>query len=749
MAFTPSNSTKNTSPVEKQQIDGIVSAVTFFSEETGYYVADVLPLNQRRSIQVVGYAQSLFKGEQISIAGEWVDHEKHGPQFKAIETVVSPPANTEGLEKYLSSGILPGIGEAKASRLVRKYGNSVIEVLENEPESVADLVGLKVEQLYEIGKILRDRRASSEVFIFLHGLGVSPSKAKLIWDNFGDQTRTIIANDPYLLAEINGIGFVQADQIAKKLLFSPSSPKRVHAAISYVLKSAVSSGSCGFPMADVVSQVMELISGTSRTVIAERIQECLDFGTIKQSKIDNIDCLFHRQIWLAEKDIANKMHKLITNPNMPWALKITTDFIEAVAKKSKIQLSDEQLLAVKNSLTSGVSVITGGPGTGKSTITKVIVGCLEALNVRYSLSSPTGIAAKRLASVTSRDASTMHRLLGYKPNGEVLHNESKPLLGEFFIVDETSMVDVYLMKNYIKAIKDGASLLLIGDVDQLPSVGVGAVLRDIIKSGVVPCSRLSKVFRQAAVSEIVSSAHKINSGQMPLKTDPQKMDGDFWLFEMEDRQGAQALPERMLEATIRGVRKLVSLGYDPIKEVQVLAPMQNGVLGVINLNEKLRIELNPGSLINGYNFKVGDKVIQTINDYEKEVFNGEVGYVSNISRLTETFDVEFLDGRSVIYSKREQGQLSLAYALTIHKSQGSEFPAVLMVLSRQHHIMLKRNLVYTGLTRAKKQAVILTQKGAMNVAVSNNNIEVRYSLLESFLKDLLNPNNHNKHTPNI
>jgi exodeoxyribonuclease V alpha subunit len=718
---------KTSTPTEV--LAGLVDRVTFHNPENGFCVLRVKARGQRDLITVLGHAAMISAGEFVQVSGTWINDRTHGVQFRASFLKATAPTTVEGIEKYLASGMIRGIGPVYAKKLVRAFGEAVFDVIEQEPPRLRDVTGIGPKRAERIIAGWAEQKVIREIMLFLHSNGVSTSRAVRIYKTYGADAVQLISENPYRLArDIRGIGFRTADQIAGKLGIEKTALIRVRAGISYALAEAMDDGHCGLPAEELVALTRELLE-----VPAELVETALSLelqgGAVIADDLDGRRCVFLAGLHRAEREIAEKLKALAVG-KPPWPLIDADKAIPWVEKRTKLALAETQIEAVRVSLASKVLVITGGPGVGKTTLVNSILKILGAKAIAIALCAPTGRAAKRLSESTGLEAKTIHRLLETDPRtGAFRRTEEAPLDCDLLVVDETSMVDVPLMRALLRALPDQAALLLVGDVDQLPSVGPGQVLADVIASGAVPVVRLTEVFRQAAESRIIVNAHRINQGLMPDLASVES--GDFFFVDATD-------PDE-------GVRKLLAIvreripkrfGFDPIRDIQVLCPMNRGGLGARSLNIELQTALNsPGEIRVerfGWTFCPGDKVMQVENDYDKEVYNGDLGVVSRIDMEEGELTVDF-DGRDLTYGFGELDELVLAYATTIHKSQGSEYPAVVIPLSTQHYPMLQRNLVYTGVTRGKRLVVLVGQRKALTIAVKGARARRRWSKLREWL----------------
>jgi exodeoxyribonuclease V alpha subunit len=712
-----------------EALAGLVDRVTFHNSDNGFCVLRVKARGQRDLITVIGHAAMISAGEFVQASGSWINDRTHGVQFRASFLKATAPTTVEGIEKYLGSGMIRGIGPVYARKLVRAFGEAVFDVIEQEPGRLRDVTGIGPKRAERIIAGWAEQKVIREIMLFLHSNGVGTSRAVRIYKTYGADAIRLISENPYRLArDIRGIGFRTADQIAAKLGIEKTALVRVRAGISFALAEAMDDGHCGLPAEELVPLTQKLLEVPAE-VIARALDLELQDGTVIADDLEGRRCVFLASLYRAEREIGEKLRAL-TAGKAPWPSIDADKAIPWVEKRTKLALAASQIEAVRVALASKVLVITGGPGVGKTTLVNSILKILGAKAIAIALCAPTGRAAKRLSESTGLEAKTIHRLLETDPRtGVFRRTEEAPLDYDLLVVDETSMVDVPLMRALLRALPDQAALLLVGDVDQLPSVGPGQVLADVIASGAVPVVRLTEVFRQAAESRIIVNAHRINQGLMPDLASVES--GDFFFVDATD-------PDE-------GVRKLLAIvreripkrfGFDPIRDIQVLCPMNRGGLGARSLNIELQTALNsPGEIRVerfGWTFCPGDKVMQVENDYDKEVYNGDLGVVSRIDMEEGELTVDF-DGRDLTYGFGELDELVLAYATTIHKSQGSEYPAVVIPLSTQHYPMLQRNLVYTGVTRGKRLVVLVGQRKALAIAVKGARARRRWSKLREWL----------------
>ncbi|MBP2493798.1 exodeoxyribonuclease V alpha subunit [Methylobacterium sp. PvP062] len=721
---------------EIEALAGTIERVTFHSPETGFCVLKVQARGKRDLVPVIGHAPAIAAGEWVTATGIWHTDRQHGVQFKADNLKVTPPTGVEGIEKYLASGHMRGIGPAMAKRIVAAFGESTFEIIEAEPQRLPEVAGIGPKRAARIIAGWAEQKAVREIMLFLHAHGVGTARAVRIFKTYGHEAIAVMTEDPYRLAkDIRGIGFKTADAIAMKLGLTPEAPQRLRAGISFALQTATDGGHCALPVAELIKLAGELL-GVEATLIRSALLDVLETGEVVQDILGDKACIFLAGLHAAERMIAERLLRR-TKGTPPWPEIDLARALPWVQQKTGKALSPSQNEAVRRVLGAKLAVITGGPGVGKTSTLDTILRILRAKGIQVLLAAPTGRAAKRMTEQTGLEAKTIHRLLEIDPkHGGFSRNEENPLACDLLVIDETSMVDVPLMNALTKAVPEHAALLLVGDVDQLPSVGPGQVLADVIASGAIPVARLTEVFRQAAESRIVVNAHRINAGKLP-ELAGRGADSDFHLIEIEEPEAAAAT---LIEVVTRRIPN--RFGLDPVRDVQVLTPMQRGVLGARNLNHELQAVLNPNPSISverfGWRFSPGDRVMESQNDYDREVFNGDLGTVARIDEDEGAVIVDF-EGREVIYPYGELDTLVPAYATTIHKSQGSEYPAVVIPLAMQHWTMLARNLLYTGVTRGKRLVVLLAQRKALGIAVRGGNMRPRWTKLREWLKATAQP----------
>ncbi len=716
----------------REALAGYIERVTFHNPDNGFSVLRIKARSHRDLVTVIGYAPTVTLGEFIQLTGSWVNDPTYGLQFQAASLRTLPPTTQEGIERYLNSGMIKGIGPIYGKKLVQAFGEAVFEVIEESPERLREIPGIGPKRTERIKTGWADQKAVREIMLFLYSHGVSTSRATRIFKTYGAEAIQRIRDNPYRLArDIRGIGFKTADAVAGRLGIQKTAMIRARAGIRYTLAVAMDEGHCGLPFEQLLSSAKGLLEIPRATVQAGLDQE-LEAGEVIADTLAGSQGVFLVGPYRAEQQISKRLRALAQAP-LPWPVLDCHRAIPWIEAQAGQRLAEVQRQAVRRALDSKVVVITGGPGVGKTTVVNSILKILTAKGMRIALGAPTGRAAKRLGESTGLTAKTLHRLLEIDPvSGGFRRGPKNPLECEILVIDESSMVDVFLMRAVLEAVPDGAALLLVGDADQLPSVGPGQILADIIASTTTSVVHLTEVFRQVSRSRIVTNAHRINGGYMPEipKGDPQ---ADFHFVEVRENDTQDGIL-KILE--IVGHRIPQRFGLDPIKEVQVLCPVNRGNLGAWALNQELQNILNPSPNPQierfGWRYGVGDKVMQTENDHDKEVYNGDLGIVSQIDREEAELCLHF-DGRKVTYEFDELDRVTLAYASTIHKSQGSEYPAVVLPLSTQHYPMLERRLVYTGVTRGKQLVVVVGQRKAMALAVRGVRSHPRWSKLKEWL----------------
>jgi exodeoxyribonuclease V alpha subunit len=697
---------------EPERLQGSVERVTFHSPESGFCVLRIKVRGQRELVTVIGSAATITPGEYIECTGAWTNDRQHGLQFKTQHLRVIPPSTLEGIEKYLGSGMVKGIGPHFAKKLVRAFGEQVFDIIEQEPDRLLELEGIGPKRKERVTSAWAEQKVVREIMVFLQSHGVGTARAVRIYKTYGDAAVERVQENPYRLAlDIHGIGFKTADAIAQRLGIPRDALMRAQAGVRHVLQEIAGDGHCAAYRESLVESAVKLLE-IPAPIIEQAVEEELAQENLVAEPIQEKPALFLTPLHRSELGIAEHIDRLAGEPC--WGRIDIAKAVPWVEGKTGLSLSESQRKAVARAVNGKVTVITGGPGVGKTTVVNSILRIIRAKGVKVLLCAPTGRAAKRLSESTSSEAKTIHRLLEFDPRIMGFKcNQDEPLDGELVVVDEVSMVDTVLMNQLLRAVPDHCAVLLVGDVDQLPSVGPGTVLADMIGSGAVPTVRLTEIFRQAASSKIIVNAHRINQGRMPERSG--KAESDFYFISSDTPED---IHEKLMQVVTERIPK--RFGLHPIDDVQVLTPMNRGGLGARSLNVELQQRLNPSAEPRitrfGWTYAPGDKVIQTVNNYDKDVFNGDIGRVARIDEEEGMVFIDY-DGRRVEYETGELDEVSLAYATTVHKSQGSEYPAVVVPLAMQHYMLLERNLLYTAVTRGKKLVVVIGQTKALAMAV--------------------------------
>ncbi len=726
----------------KPQLEGTVEQVVFNNAENGYTVVR-LKTASGRLVTAVGNLPTLYHGEVLQLTGQWIKHKEYGEQFQIEEWRQEIPKTLLGIERYLASGLIKGVGPVTAKKIVQKFGLDALEVIQHEPGRLTEISGISENKAAKIVRSLESHGAIEAIMVFLQGVGVSPAYALKIYRNYNTAAIPIVKENPYRLAdEVFGIGFKIADQIAQKVGIKEDSPYRVRAGIRYLLNEHSSEGHL-FAYEKEFSAKATAELNVNEIQVAAALEDLIVNKEIFRQLHEERFILYLAPFYYSENGVVTKIKELL-QAGLKEVRIDPREWLGQYSVRNQMELADKQWEAVLKAVGNGLLVITGGPGTGKTTIIRAIVELFKMSGLKVLLAAPTGRAAKRLAESTREGAKTIHRLLGFGGAsggaGQFQYNEKEPLATDVLIVDEFSMVDLLLFYSLLKAVKPGTRLIMVGDVDQLPSVGPGSVLRDLIRSRCVPTVRLATIFRQAGGSMIVHNAHQINQGSFPQLS----KNNDFFFIEDDNPEQIAALFPALVQKRIPQY-----LHCDPIEDIQILTPMRRTTTGVENLNLILQNALNPASpnkteLQSGNTvFRVGDKVMQLRNDYQKQVFNGDIGRIRQLDPEDRSLVVTFpeVEGeRNVPYESDEIDQLVLAYAMSVHKSQGNEYPVVVMPVTTQHFLMLQRNLLYTAVTRAKKMVLLIGTKKALAIAIKNNRIEERLSLLKERLREALSSN---------
>lgn len=728
-----------------ETLTGTIERITFYNDENGYTVLKLTPDKKRPdaaardgTVTVVGAMPELQPGESVEFSGAWVNDPRWGMQFRAEMVMPITPTSRNGIINYLSSGIVKGIGPRTAERIVDTFGEETLHILDREPHRIEEVPGLKTSLAQSLIKAWAENQAVRQTMIYLQGYGISSRMAVRIYNEYGAETIAKVKEDPYRLADdVFGIGFIRADEIARSMGVTGESRGRIRAGLFYALNKLAQDGHTCAPRSMLIHEACELLEIDNPLVIeyilAQLIQERELFSDVVTEDGRPLSVVYQPMFYHSEIGVSIRLRDMALASSSlvaAWRDIHWPSFLAELAKSNNVQLTDQQQGAVKAALTSKLSVLTGGPGTGKTTTLQMVINALLSAKRSFKLASPTGRAAKRLSEATGQPASTIHRLLGYSPDGHFLHDEDSPLDADMVIVDEASMIDLVLFYSLLKAIRPTTHLMLVGDVDQLPSVGAGRVLKDVIDSGLAHVTRLDTIFRQSEDSLIVDNAHRVNHGEMPYLHNKSR---DFYFFTEENPQKAAEL---VVDIVLN--RLPDKFGFNPIDDVQVIAPMYRGPIGVHALNDALQHALNGDprqaeKKLGGRLFRAGDKVIQLKNNYEKEVFNGDIGRIVGIDFDENELQV-LMDGRYVYYDWQEAEELTHAYCISTHRSQGGEYPVVVIPLLTQHYMMLQRNLLYTAITRAKKMVVMVGTYKAVHIAVNNNKVAERYCGLLARIK---------------
>ncbi len=715
-------------------VQGQIERITFHNEDNGFTILRLKVPGYRELVTLVGNLMAPLPGQVINATGEWTNHPQFGEQFKVIQYKTLVPATVTGIEKYLGSGLVKGIGPIMAKRIVKLFGEETLVIIDEATGRLSEVEGIGEKRLGMIRRAWEDQKHVREVMVFLQGHGVSAGYAAKIYKQYGNKSIGVVEENPYRLAmDIFGIGFVTADRIAQNLGFQKDSAVRVQAGAIYVLSQVAEEGHVYYPLESLLEKCVEILE-VDQDAITKALESLSSDKRIVIERLSGQDtvAVYLSTFYMCETGVASRVKTLTRAPYS--RRKVDAEkAVEWVEREISMSLAMNQIEAVKSALDSKIMVITGGPGTGKTTIIKAILAIFERLSVEILLAAPTGRAAKRMSEATGREAKTIHRMLEFSPNkGGFQRDDKHPLVCDLLIIDEASMIDTVLMYNLLKAVPLHSTLILIGDVNQLPSVGPGNVLQDIIESRAVPVVRLLEIFRQAQDSSIIVNAHLINSGVIPRLEASTEGWNDFYFIEKTE-------PEEALATILKLVCERIpkAFGFDPIDDVQILTPMNRGTVGASNLNLELQKALNPGEegvMRGGRSFRINDKVMQIRNNYDKDVYNGDIGRISRIDRENQEVTIIF-DGRAVSYDYPDLDEIVLAYAVSVHKSQGSEYPCVVIPLLTQHYVLLQRNLLYTAVTRGRKLVIVVGSKKAMAIAVKNDKPQNRYTFLKERLSN--------------
>jgi exodeoxyribonuclease V alpha subunit len=733
-------SAPNFSSVVIESLSGVVERITYHSEESGYTVARLQVPKFRDLVTIVGSFATIQAGQTLQLKGHWKEHPNYGQQFQVVQYTETKPATLTGLEKYLGSGLIKGVGPVMAKRIVARFGLETLNVIENHRERLVEVPGIGKKRVALIEKKWADQKVISEVMVFLQGHGVSTTYAVKIFKQYGEGAIATVSENPYQLAEdIFGIGFLTADKIARLLGVSPWSKYRYRSGLLHVLSTAADDGHCFLPQPELIELTVQQLTNDSHEADEEAVRAIIEeMGQQKELIVEiaegEMPLCYKPSFFYTEQNLAQLLLQHLSHPNAVDLPRVQ-NWMARYTESRQITLSPQQSSAVEMAASSRIMILTGGPGCGKTFCTSTIVALWKAMGKKIALAAPTGRAAKRMSDLTGLEAKTIHRLLEFDPAHRGFKRSLDNLLPyDALVIDEVSMLDLFLAHSLLKAIAPGTFLLLVGDVDQLPSVGPGKVLKDLIESERIPVVRLTQVFRQAQSSAIIRTAHQINQGQYPTIEPIGESPATDCLWHnggTEPEHGVQVVSELIQDF-------IPQMGFNPATDVQVLCPMTRGVVGTRNFNQVLQQLINPPSpdkpeiTRGGNTLRVGDRVIQLKNDYDKEVFNGDLGVVAALNLVEQEVIIQF-DGRDVTYDYADLNEVNLAYAISIHKSQGSEYPVVILPLYLQHYIMLSRNLVYTGLTRAKKLAIVIGSSKAIAIAVKQRNERQRYTRLKERL----------------
>lgn len=718
-----------------EELTGTVESIVFTNETNGFTVAKIKEPKKNSLTYVVGNMGSIQPGETLLCEGQWLSHPNYGKQFSVSNFAIKAPCDLIGIQKYLESGLIKGIGPVYAEKIIKKFGIDTLDIIENATHRLLEIEGIGKKKINKIKKCWDEQKFIREVMIFLRSYDITPAFAQKIYKQYGNESIRKVKDNPYQLAkEVFGIGFKIADKIALKMGFEKISPKRIEAGIEYTLWELTNFGHTCYPKDNFFLEAEKILE-VEKKAIEKVLEELILNKVIIETFLplsDNLtkEFIYLKPLYECEKEIADYLLKIKNSPSSLRNFEIDRA-MDWVQNQLNMRLAPSQIEAINLSISEKIHIITGGPGTGKSTITRAIIEITSQLTNKILLAAPTGKAAKRMSQITKRRAHTIHSLLEFDfAENNFKRNADNPLKCQLIIIDEASMIDTLLMHSLLKAIPKDARVIFVGDIDQLPSVGPGQILKDIIESSTIKVTKLTEIFRQARGSKIILSAHNINKGLFPFFTSEKS--SDFQFLEEES-------PEMIVEKIINLVSKEIPENYhfDPFDDIQVLCPMKRGIIGIENLNTALQSKLNPSSSAlfkGGRRFHINDKVMQTKNNYDKNVYNGDVGRIVTIDKTDQEIVISF-DGKEVLYDFEDLDEIILAYAVSVHKYQGSECSCIVMPIHTSHFMLLYRNLLYTGITRGKKLVILIGTKKAVAIAVKNDKVLQRYTGLKNALID--------------
>jgi len=714
---------------QDDELEGVVEGIVFSNDENGFTVARFLPTEGKETIRIVGKMIGLKVGEPLKLEGTWTRHPKYGINFNVKQYSVEVPATLSGIKNYLSSGLVDGIGKEYAARIVAKFKEKTLDIIEKEPEKLLEVSGIGKSRLEKISAAWKSQKGIRNLILFLQDVQISTNMAAKIYKTYEEDAISVLKSNPYKLTDdIFGVGFRKADDIAGKLGIEKNAPIRIESGIEFILKTAADDGHCFIPEDVLTNKCCEIL-GINKDSISPALENLLQNKRVVLEVTENGKRnLYLNSLYNAEKNVAEILKSIINYPGKAFKVNLQS-IINHTQDKFGIELADKQKEAIRTLLERKISIVTGGPGTGKTTLIRCLVEVARKVGIKALLAAPTGRAAKKLSETSGYIAKTIHRLLEFNPGiGRFMKDETNFLEGDLIVLDEISMVDISIMSYFLRAVKRSSYVLFIGDVNQLPSVGPGNVLKDMIQSGVIPIVELTQIFRQAKDSQIIKNAHLINTGEYTPQTIKNRDELlDFYFIEQNQPDVVLDMIKEMMKSRIPK-----RFGFDPIEDVQVLVPMNRGEIGVNNLNTELQSLLNNSRTIvekGSRVFRFGDKVMQIRNDYDKEVYNGDIGRICAVDENLRTVQVKFDENYKVLYDYEDLDELVLAYAISIHKSQGSEYPVVIIPILTQHFMLLQRNLLYTAVTRAKKLVILIGDRKSIYIALNNNKVHDRYTNL--------------------